>query len=292
MDTRPGTTDHNIAKEMKRLLSITITGILAIGSMFAQSSMIRLSYDYKWKFAGKENVHHYLLHTSADRSMFYNPVAYWMDQSARDEVAAQAYGTMAAAMQASGRGAEVPNRSVSMYIDKSFADSKKTVYDDFLDVFVWYDETFDEMTWDISPDSTQIILDYECVMAESDYHGRHWTAWFAPEIPIQDGPWKLAGLPGLILKATENRGIHSFIATGIEHTMEPVPEMLVAEWYHKENRKKYLQTKKALHDNPIVYLLADMPPGCKVFSSDGTEIHPDTQYMTDSNYDFLETDYH
>jgi len=27
------------------------------------------------------------------------------------------------------------------------------------------------------------------------------TAWFAPEIPIKDGPTSLAGLPGLIIKA-------------------------------------------------------------------------------------------
>lgn len=276
---------------MKRLF-LLITACMLVMTAYAQSAMIRLSYEHWWIFGGTENVHKYMLHTSADNSMFYNPTAYQMDMCAKDETARQAYGTMAAAMQASGRGAEVPNRSVSMYIAKSLTDGTKTVYDDFYDVFAWYDEPFDEMNWHIISDSTRTVLDYECIMAESDYHGRHWKAWFAPELPIQDGPWKLAGLPGLILEAHEESGTHSFIATGIEHTNDPVPEMIVSEWYHNEDRRKFLTAKKAFWDNPLAYLFADIPPGCKVIASDGTEIKRDTRLATDNNYDFLETDYH
>ena len=51
----------------------------------AQSAMIRLSYEHRWLFAGKEIVHDYILHTSADKSMFYNPVAYQLDTTSKDE---------------------------------------------------------------------------------------------------------------------------------------------------------------------------------------------------------------
>ena len=68
----------------------------------------------------------------------------------------------------------------------------------------------------VSPDSTKNILEYECVLAESDYHGRHWIAWFAPEIPVDAGPWKLLDLPGLIMEAVDSTGQHHFTATGIE----------------------------------------------------------------------------
>lgn len=32
------------------------------------------------------------------------------------------------------------------------------------------------MEWTIVEDSTSAVLGYECLMAEPDYHGRHWKA--------------------------------------------------------------------------------------------------------------------
>jgi GLPGLI family protein len=45
---------------------------------------------------------------------------------------------------------------------------------------------------------------YECIKAVSQpFRGRVYEAWFAPSIPVSDGPWKLCGLPGLILEAED-----------------------------------------------------------------------------------------
>ena len=41
--------------------------------------------------------------------------------------------------------------------------------------------------------------------AECDFRGRHYIAWFNPKIPIPDGPWKLRGLPGLIIEAYDEK---------------------------------------------------------------------------------------
>lgn len=60
------------------------------------------------------------------------------------------------------------------------------------------------------------VLDYVCQQAMVDYAGRKWTAWYAPEIPVSDGPWKLFGLPGLILKADDAEGLFSFEMIGME----------------------------------------------------------------------------
>ncbi len=64
-------------------------------------------------------------------------------------------------------------------------------------------------------DSVKNILGYDCFKAIAPYRGRRWTAWFAPEIPVQDGPWKLCGLPGLILEAYDTNHEYSFTATGL-----------------------------------------------------------------------------
>jgi GLPGLI family protein len=61
-----------------------------------------------------------------------------------------------------------------------------------------------DIQWDIT-DSTKKIGDYRCTMATADFRGRNYTAWFTPKIPVHYGPWKLIGLPGLILKAYDQK---------------------------------------------------------------------------------------
>lgn len=55
--------------------------------------------------------------------------------------------------------------------------------------------------WNLEMDSTKTIAVYECHLATTFFRGRTWKAWFADDIPLSLGPWKLAGLPGLILEA-------------------------------------------------------------------------------------------
>lgn len=92
----------------------------------------------------------------------------------------------------------------------------KTTVTSYFDTTYWkYEEDWEKPQWEIG-DSTKMILGYECVEATSDYRGRKWTAWFAPDIPLQEGPWKLCGLPGLILEAADSRREFHFLANGLK----------------------------------------------------------------------------
>ncbi|MFO7745287.1 MAG: GLPGLI family protein [Psychroflexus sp.] len=64
--------------------------------------------------------------------------------------------------------------------------------------FVVYDSGLG-YDWKIT-DKIDNIGGYQVVKAITNFRGRTFTAWFAPSIPIGFGPWKLKGLPGLILK--------------------------------------------------------------------------------------------
>lgn len=52
--------------------------------------------------------------------------------------------------------------------------------------------------WKIYPEKTT-IFGYNAQKAETNFGGRKWIAWFTNEIPINEGPYKFYGLPGLIL---------------------------------------------------------------------------------------------
>lgn len=68
-------------------------------------------------------------------------------------------------------------------------------------------------------DGDTLTLGYPCQKAVCNYHGRTWTAWYAPDIPLQDGPWKLCGLPGLIMRAYDDKGEFIFNCVGIEKSV-------------------------------------------------------------------------
>lgn len=69
--------------------------------------------------------------------------------------------------------------------------------------------------WDISLE-TKNISGYLCRKATTNYRGREWVAWFTTKIPLAFGPWKLHGLPGLILEAYDITNRYTFRAVKIE----------------------------------------------------------------------------
>ena len=61
-----------------------------------------------------------------------------------------------------------------------------------------------------------IVCGYLCHKAQTTFRGRTWTAWYTLDLPYNDGPWKLCGLPGLILHAQDSTRQFIFDCTSIE----------------------------------------------------------------------------
>ena len=75
--------------------------------------------------------------------------------------------------------------------------------------------------WKIGPE-TQELHGYKVQKATTQSSGRKWIAWFASDIQIQDGPYKFNGLPGLILKVSDDKNDHVFNFIGSK-TLNEVP---------------------------------------------------------------------
>lgn len=69
---------------------------------------------------------------------------------------------------------------------------------------VIYADTLYPMEWKLERDERS-VRGIPCKKATVRFKGRDYVAWYAPSIPFSNGPWKLGGLPGLILEAYDEK---------------------------------------------------------------------------------------
>lgn len=77
------------------------------------------------------------------------------------------------------------------------------------------EEEIPKIDWKIERD-TMSFSGLKCQKATATFKGRNWIAWFAPELPFANGPWKLNGLPGLIIDAYDEKKEVQFQFAGFE----------------------------------------------------------------------------
>ena len=111
----------------------------------------------------------------------------------------------------------VPKRGLLTKIFKNYSDSKMTITDNILSDYYQYEENLNLQEWTLHEESAKTILGHECQKATCTFRGREWTAWFALDVPISDGPWKFSGLPGLIMEAYDEGYQHWFCINGLQH---------------------------------------------------------------------------
>lgn len=88
-----------------------------------------------------------------------------------------------------------------------------------IDKFMYHEEV-PHIDWALS-DSTKEICGYLCHQATATFRGRNWIAWYC-DIPKSVGPWKLNGLPGLILAAETEDKEHTFSAISVRKSSSPI----------------------------------------------------------------------
>ena len=110
--------------------------------------------------------------------------------------------------------------SLSMDFYRNYPTGKSTYLDKVIREKFRITEPLEQPQWDIIADSTKQILNYDCQMARCTFKGRTWTAWFTADIPLDNGPWKLCGLPGLILRAYDSKQQYIFDCVGMKQAGE------------------------------------------------------------------------
>jgi GLPGLI family protein len=77
------------------------------------------------------------------------------------------------------------------------------------------EDSLPAIRWQTYPQTKVLDGSTEVQRARGQYRGRWYTAWFAPSLPLPHGPWKLGGLPGLILEAYDDEREVVFLFQGL-----------------------------------------------------------------------------
>lgn len=207
-------------EKMKSLVALTIFVFMGIECCYAQKKIdeayLKCQYDYTYvvdTLSGKTAKDWLVLQIGKNMSKCYSYYSMQVDSifasPDRDVILRQQINA------AIGSKTEWPHKRMKAYVYKNYPQGKMTVTDGLLMQDYIYEDTLYAQNWVIQ-DSSKLILGHECQKAVCHYRGHCWTAWFAMDIPITDGPWKLCGLPGLIMEATTEDNSHAFKLLGME----------------------------------------------------------------------------
>jgi GLPGLI family protein len=137
---------------------------------------------------------------------------------------------------------------------KNYPQGKETVTDiaSMLRGNYLYEEQLPVFEWKIS-NETQKILSYNCQKATTTFRGRDYVAWFTLDIPVNNGPWKFGGLPGLILKIFDTRNHFVYECDGLEQLKKKEPIVFYRLNYTKINRKDLSKLYRRIHEDMAAY---------------------------------------
>ena len=127
-------------------------------------------------------------------------------------------------------------------------EGKMTVYED-IPVHHYVYEEDSKLKWTILED-TMTVSGFLCNKATTSYAGRTWTTWFTEEVASTAGPWKFHGLPGLIVKCTDEAGIFSFELFELVNKTFPIAEDEAKRPNVKIKREKFIERRNKLFMNP------------------------------------------
>ena len=147
---------------------------------------------------------------------------------------------------------------ISYKIYKNYPSGKVTTLDDVAGNNFKCVENNEKPSWEIAGD-TLSVLSYLCQKATCTFRGRNYTAWFSPEIAKSDGPWKLQGLPGLIMKAYDDRGEYSFECIGLVNSRDNQEILYGDRGYEPVSRSDFNKQMERFAADPIGYATSGNP---------------------------------
>lgn len=109
-----------------------------------------------------------------------------------------------------------------------------------------YEQPMSDIKWEIQNESMK-ISGYMCQKATLSYGGRDFVAWFTNQIPVNEGAYKFAGLPGFLVNISDTQNQSVIQLTSITKNTDKEKAIYRVEGKRKTittTREKFMQTKE------------------------------------------------
>lgn len=187
-------------------------------------------------------------------SKFYSKASFESDSIVQESIKKQlASGTRNVSVSRQRQGGEI-----NYEVEKSYPDYKTYLIASVgNDVYKVLEDR--KINWKIAPEKKQ-LGEFKVQKATTEFAGRKWTAWFTTDVPIQDGPYKFSGLPGLIVEIDDQTGTHKMELKGLKKIPETKTEELNTQgkdipFTRKKpidvNRQQYVKQLKQFENDPV-----------------------------------------
>lgn len=210
--------------------------LLNFGNLFSQSFSVNYQCFYDSAFP---KVIPAVLKYSNGVSLFEEKLGEAKDwKESKDDIFAQLGFTNGAVVQVGATDV------ISLFIQRDF-NTQKILFTDYVGSKIYEITDFwIPIQWQITQES-KVISNYTCFKAKTVFRGLVWEVWFTSEIPVSIGPWKLYGLPGLILEATSENKKYSYIVTEINFKSDDII-IFTSDKYKKINIKEMVENRKSI----------------------------------------------
>ena len=161
----------------------------------------------------------------------------------------------------------------------SYPDGQTTVREYIFPYDFEGSEPTPEIAWTLT-DSTMTIGGYSCQQAMVTFRGVVWTVYYTEEIPSSAGPWRLHGLPGLIVEAKSEA--HTFCLAELRNEASPITAPERDPNVQRIAYAKLLKHRNEIYDNRQyaknpAYYMSDLSLGggirhMEVFNMKGQQI--------------------
>ncbi|MCJ7468117.1 MAG: GLPGLI family protein [Maribacter sp.] len=104
------------------------------------------------------------------------------------------------------------------------------------------------------------------------FRGRNYTAWYSKQIPSAIGPWKLNGLPGMILEVHEEDNIMEIYFKSIRISSDGINDLTaIFSAGQSITLKEYAESQNNLADELVKKIASKLPRGTSISVDSKTE---------------------